>query len=353
MTYAQMYSPKIIQIKCTDVKISPKQRESAKEWLELLKNGTLKEEVANYPNFMHILLRDLLEYPENEIRYEAKNVEFSFKNKNKETAVCFEAKGTKTEDLFAYQSYDKKEQENPVIQTLSNMARFPARFGVATNYRKFILLDLRLGNSKCHKFDFYDIENNDDKLKEFIKIFSYHSLVNSTDLDDLYDVSITEEKEFTNEFYKLFHETRLMLIKEFQENPLVSRTEAIYYTQLVLNRLIFIFFVGDRGFISVERLFTNRILKLLDSDQSTEHSKKVYAEITELFVAFDKGDKGLGVFGFNGGLFSGEFPDKISFSDRKDLNFFSDVKLHSKLLKSTKLNEKDSKIIDKQKQKTV
>lgn len=141
-----------------------------------------------------------------------------------------------------------------------------------------------------------------------------------------------------------------MLIKEFQENTLVSRTEAINITQLFLNRLIFIFFVEDRGFISDERLFTNRILKLLDSDQSTEHSKKVYAEITELFVAFDKGDKGLGVFGFNGGLFSGVFPDKISFSDRKDPNFFSDVKLHSKLLKSTKLNEKDSKIIDKQKQ---
>jgi len=345
-----MYSPKIIQTKCTDVKISSKQRESAKEWLELLKNGTLKEEVANYPNFMHILLRDLLEYPEKEISYEAKNVEFSFKNKNKETAVCFEAKGTKTEDLFAYQSYGKKEQENPVIQTLSNMARFPARFGVATNYRKFILLDLHLGNSKCHKFDFYDIENNDDKLKEFIKIFSYHSLVESTDLDDLYDASITEEKEFTNEFYKLFHETRLMLIKEFQENTLVSRTEAINITQLFLNRLIFIFFVQDRGFISDERLFTNRILKLLDSDQSTEHSKKVYAEITELFVAFDKGDKGLGVFGFNGGLFSGVFSDKISFSDRKDPNFFSDERRHSKLLKSTTLNEKDSKIIDKQKQ---
>lgn len=111
MTYAPMYSPKIIQTKCADVNISAKQRESAKEWLELLKNGTLKEEVPNYPNFMHILLRDLLEYPEKELRYEANNSEFSFKNKKKETAVCFEAKGTKTEDLFAYQSYGKKEQE--------------------------------------------------------------------------------------------------------------------------------------------------------------------------------------------------------------------------------------------------
>ena len=60
MTYAQMYSPKIIQTKCADVDISAKQRESAKEWLELLKNGTLKEEVANYPNFIFLFLYHLI-----------------------------------------------------------------------------------------------------------------------------------------------------------------------------------------------------------------------------------------------------------------------------------------------------
>lgn len=43
----------------------------------------------------------------------------------------FEAKGIKTKDLFARQNYEKKEQEHPVIQTVSNMQRFapPAAYG--------------------------------------------------------------------------------------------------------------------------------------------------------------------------------------------------------------------------------
>lgn len=352
MNIAELYSSKEIISRYFQIAISNNQRKAVKEWLQLLHDNKLEKERENYRNFSDIILRDLLNYPEEELRkgFEKENVEFSFKDKEGNTKVLFEAKGTKTKELDQRQDYGKKEQETPVIQTLNYMARIPSKFGVTTNYRKFWLLDSTVGDKKCHKFDFYDMENNDEKIREFIGIFSYEKLVLENDKEELYDATITEEKEFTDEFYKLFHETRLMLIKTFQENDNVSLTDAIYYTQLFLNRLIFIFFVEDRGFISDNRLFSNRILKLLDSDQSTEHSKKVYAEITELFVAFDKGDKDLGVFGFNGGLFSGVFPDKISFSDRKDPNFFSNERRHSKLLKSTKLNEKDSKIINKQKQ---
>ena len=227
------------------------------------------------------------------------------------------------------------------------MASIPSDFGVTTNYENFILLDSNLGDAKCHKFNFLSIEKNPEKLKEFIGMFSYQTLVLKNDKSELYNSTIIEEKEFTKEFYKLFHETRLMLIKAFQDKENVSKDEAIYYTQIFLNRLIFIFFVEDRGYLSDNRLFSNRLLQLIDAGHSTEHSRKIYDEISELFIAFDKGSAQLGVFGFNGGLFSGVIPNKIYFSDLRDPKFFSDVRQHSKLLKTTKLNENASKIINK------
>ncbi len=165
-------------------------------------------------------------------------------------------------------------------------------------------------------------------------------------METLHEESVTEEKDFTKEFYKLFHETRLMLIQAFKENEEVSNNEAVYFTQLFLDRLIFILFVSDKGFFSDKKLFTTRILKLLKMKLCTQHSRKIYDEITELFTAFDKGDENLGIFGFNGGLFNSKFPNKIHFSDLKDPSFFKDVMQHSKLLKTTKLNVQDSKTVE-------
>lgn len=158
--------------------------------------------------------------------------------------------------------------------------------------------------------------------------------------------SITEEKEFTEEFYKKYHETRLMLIRTFKENDNVSNTEAIYFTQLFLNRLIFMFFVSDKGFIPDRQLFTNRILHILQSNSCNEHSRKIYDDIKELFIAFDKGSKVLGIFGFNGGMFSGVLPDKISFLDFKDDEYFKDILLHSKFTQA-QLNSKANDIVSK------
>ena len=79
----------------------------------------------------------------------------------------------------------------------------------------------------------------------------------------------------------------------------------------------------------------------------TEHSKKIYDDVKELFISFDKGSDILGVFGFNGGLFNGVIPDKIFFNDLMDSKFYDDVKQNSKLLKSTKLSEKAENIIKK------
>jgi len=350
LAFATLYDQKIIEKEFAKIEITTKQRKLANEWVKKIKNKELEKETENYIVFRDTILIGLLGYPMEEIMFEEKDVEFSIKDVKGITHVVFEAKGTKTKDLFARQNYGKREQEHPILQTISNMQRFapPSAYGVCTNYDDFVLLDRELGITKCHKFKFTDIENNLDKLKEFIGIFSYEKLAKEKALEILYEKSITAEKEFTKEFYKLFHETRLMLIREFEHGKSqVNHTDAIYYTQLFLNRIIFMFFVEDKGYVSDNQLFGKRIFGVLDSDQIIDISRRVFDVISELFVAYDVGSKELGIFGFNGGLFrSSSIPQKIFFSDLKDPDFFSDLRLNSSLLKTAKLNERSQKIID-------
>ena len=342
-----LFNRKTIQRLCNDVKITSKQKQSAKEWLELLDSNKLGDEKSNYPKFMQIILQDILGYPIKELGFETDNVEFQFGNSEGKKMLCFEAKGTSTKDIFASQHRAKKEHETPIKQTWDYMGSIGLDYGICTNYKDFVLITKQFGYSKYHFFEFDSIARNEEKLKEFVGIFSKERIIEKGFVEKLHNQSVVEEHEFTKEFYKLYHETRLMMIKAFQEKEQVSHSEAIYYTQMFLNRLIFIFFVEDRGFIPDKHLFSNRILHILESGQFTEYSKKIYEDIKELFIAFDKGSKVLGVFGFNGSLFSGIIPEKVYFYDLKDEKFFAEVKQNSKLLKSTKLNEQASEIIKK------
>ena len=260
--------------------------------------------------------------------------------------MCFEAKGTSTKDLFAIQHRTKKEHSTPIKQTWDYIGNIGLDYGICTNYKEFVLITKQFGYSKYHFFDFKSIQSNEKKLREFIGIFSKTRIIEKGFVEKLEKESIIEEKQFTEEFYKKYHETRLMLIKMFKENGNVTNIEAVYFTQLFLNRLIFMFFVSDKGFIPDRQLFTNRILHILQSNSCNEHSRKIYDDIKELFVAFDKGSKILGIFGFNGGMFSGVLPEKISFLDFKDDEYFKDILLHSKFTQA-QLNSKANGIVSK------
>ena len=116
-----LFKLKTIQRLCNDVKITSKQKQAAKEWLELLDSDQLGDEEPNYPKFMQIILQDILGYPIKELGFEMDNVEFQFGNSEGKKVLCFEAKGTSTKDIFASQHRAKKEHETPIKQTWDYM----------------------------------------------------------------------------------------------------------------------------------------------------------------------------------------------------------------------------------------
>ena len=339
-----LFNPKTIRKLCKNVRVTDAQRSAAHEWLELLNQGKLDEEKSNYPIFMKVVLEQILGYPIEKLRYEKGDIEFQFGNSGGKNVVGIEAKGTKTKDLFARQLRGKKEQETPILQTWTYIGKNDLNFGICTNYRLFVLIDRSKGLSKYHIFDFTQIANNEGKLREFIAIFSKQSLVDSNFVESLYEASLVEEREFTKEFYKLFHETRLMLIREFQSNG-IGKKESIHYAQLIMNRLTFVFFAEDTGKIS-SHVFAERMLRVLDATPLNEHSRYASDTMLALFESLDKGaETPTHIFGFNGGLFREIIPPTVYFKDFRKPEFFANVDLRSELKKQAKLDEPSDRIV--------
>ena len=305
---------------CAHIELEQKQIDFAKNWLNRIDNGELKEEQENYLNFYDYILNGILGYTSDDIKYEQNKVEFQIKDSDGKSVLCWEVKGTRIKDLYAIQHRKKEEHRTPFNQAHFYMYELNLHYGVCTNYRKFILLD---NEKKVHEFDFNDIRKDESKLKEFIYLFSKYGMLQKS-LNKLRDESVIEEKDFTEKFYEIFHETRLMMITEFEHNG-ANRIQSIHMSQIILNRLIFIFFAEDRDLISQQQLFHDRMMKILKLGLISENSKKIFEDILDIFRMFDQGSHDPQIFGFNGGLFSDIIPLKIYFKDKQKSDFFDNV----------------------------
>ena len=338
-----LFNQKTVQRICSDIILTDIQRKSAFKWLELLRSKALEDEKTNYIKFAHYILEDVLGYPINEIDHEKHRVEFSFRDQINNKGVCIEAKGTSVKDLFAPQHRVKREQETPIKQTWDLIGNGNFDYGITTNYKHFILIDKSKGYSKYHFFDFQEIDKDQNKLKEFVAVFSKEKILDEDFIPQLYEQSVSEEREITKHFYKLYHETRLMLIKEFISNN-NTKDNSIHYAQLILNRLVFIFFAEDNGKLR-KNLFSDLILQSLNIILVSDESKLVSDTIVNLFELLDKGSqKPIKIFGFNGGLFKEKIPCQFFFKDKQNENFFMELLLNFDL-KKIQLNESAHKIL--------
>lgn len=227
------------------------------------------------------------------------------------------------------------------------MGKLNLDYGIATNYKHFILIDRSRGSTRNHFFDFEEIKDDETKLKEFVAIFSKEQIIDNNFVEKLKEESDIEERNFTKEFYKLFHETRLMLLKEFQENG-VSKEEAIHYAQLYLNRLMFVFFAEDTDKLE-KRIFEEMVISALKSEMLISDQSKIVSDtILSLFMRLDKGSTTpKKIFGFNGGLFHEEIPPSIFFKDLRKKEFFKEIYRYYKLKKELELDGISREIFQK------
>ena len=322
---------------CSKITLTQDQKDAAMEWIGLLDAEKLVAEKQSQPKFEQIILQRLLGYSLYDYTPEVDGIDYVAKIPSSDKTICIEVKG-QNQGLQDYQDRDTKNKQTPLAQTWTYVG-YGHDYGVCSNFREFILVT-SAGTKTIHKFNFLSIKKSEDrldedKLKEFVGIFSKEEIFTNNSVEHLVTASQLAQQEFTGEFYKLFHETRLMLIREFETSPEISRKQAIHWAQIFLNRLIFIFFVEDNNFIP-DRLFAKRIIAILNSPSIDESTQKIFDDILGLFKIMNKGSDIQGVNGFNGGLFGEEISPNITFPDLRQSDFFNGCHQNSKLsVKST------------------
>jgi hypothetical protein len=342
----QLFDNKIFTLYKNSLPKPTKEQVTASEkWLDyLLKTNKLEKEKANYTHFYQTILHDLLGYSDENVKFEENNVEYQVIDDNGKTIGCFELKGT-VSGLRELQ--DRKESHaTPLLQTKTYCGDNGWRYGICTNYKDFILFDMHRGWSKEYEFDFTSIQNDEEKLKEFIGIFSRKNLVVKNQVDELGKNSMDVEEDIETKFYELFHRTRLMLMEELRDTSKLSIDDAKHYAQLYLNRLIFMFFVEDNGQIESD-FFKKSIMQALQSPSITESSHKISQEILGLFDILKEGSPIKRIQKFNGGLFKETIPPEIHFLDLRDESYHKDVYLKDINTKDLKLTEKEKDILEK------
>lgn len=307
------------------LKIDDVKRNAVKKWGEMLKNGELTDEISNYGNFQDIILRQLLGYDIDDIKtnYSTEgneSIEFALTNKDNEVYVAIELKGSDA-DLSKYRNPHKKET---VMQQVARYATYKKSFKwcVASNYDTFIFFDKK-SREEFISFKFDELKD-DNILKRFLLVFSKVSLIDMGLPSELSDKTLIIERDLEDEFYQLYSETRLMLIKELENSSQdIDRIEAINLAQLILNRFIFICFAEDTGLIRPQTIFD---VMLTPIKHNNLFEFTMWDRLNELFRFADKGNEEKGITAFNGGLFEKnlrhlEIRDKID-----DVSFFDDCR---------------------------
>ena len=308
-----LFNPKVVEQLSQSVKITKDQNDAAVKWLKFLDDDELEMEEKNYPRFQQYILKDILGYSVDDMDYEQNNIEYQIKNSEQKSVICIEVKGTLTKDLWAPQP-GRTLSPSPVDQLWRYMTDITPKYGICTNYRTFILFKYHLGRRKRYTFDFSLIDGQKSKLQEFVYLFSKKYLLKQMTPDTAIEKSYEVEKELKEEFYDLFHNTRMLIINEFQ-NRGIERNAAVYAAQLFLNRLIFIFFAEDHGFVNKNILY-DQIKQTITNENFDAESTIIFDKIQIIFKWFAEGSKENNVFGFNGEMFEigywstmAKFPD--------------------------------------------
>jgi tRNA1(Val) A37 N6-methylase TrmN6 len=343
-----LFTEETIQRLTSNVILSPKQKKAAKDWKNYLDEGKIKVETQHEKLFADKILIDLLGFPDVDAGLEQKTnfMDYSIPPIFPKKGIVIELK-SRTKNLQTEQVNYPSGKKTPVKQTIYYMRNnHDYDYGICTNYEEFILLKTPDYN-QCYSFVFPKKGDDftEEKIKEFVAIFSKEN-IDAGFVEKLVHESIIEQKRLTDDFYKLFHETRLMLIRTFEKNSEnISSKDSIKYAQMFLNRLIFVFFAEDNDLIN-SKLFSDEILNILKKGDIKKGTTKISDHIGTIFKWMDSGSVEIDhKLGFNGELFKESLTRDAFFYDFSSKTLFADIEKQTKYSKKPELNQEIQKII--------
>lgn len=301
-----------------------KQKETIREYIKMVEDGEFKAETKNYINFYDIILKEILGYERENVSFDEKvddgigRSEFVLKSGNNKFMVV-ELKGQDT-DLDKKQTR-KTDTRTPVDQAFGYAIHTgDVEWILLSNYDEFRLYNYH-EKTKFISFNARELADN-EILKQFLTVFSKTSHVDTDYINKIRQKTLVVESKLENNFYKLYNETRLMIIKELEHFNEFDRVKAVHYAQLILNRYMFICFAEDTELLPAQITIDtiNRPIRFKDL-----RGDEIWHRINGLFRDVRDGNDERDVFPYDGALFDEDLKS-IEIRDLiDDHKFFEDT----------------------------
>jgi hypothetical protein len=306
-------------------KLTPSKHDLILKHIEKLEECQFEAETKNYIYFYEVWLKGILGYDldenilidEKEEEGQGKS-EFILKYGDKKFMVV-ELKDQKTDlDKNQHRVNDKRTPVDQAFDYAQHTGDIDWIF--VSNYNEFRLYNW---HKKGHYISFKASELLDKTLFSYFMLsFSKESYIETGYIDKLMDNTVVIERRLEKEFYKLYNETRLMLIKEFEEINNLSRLKSIHYAQMIMNRYMFICFAEDIDLLPAQ-VSTDTILTPILKGNLRHGS--IWQRLNELFLDINEGNEYKKISPYNGGIFKEDL-DHLKIRDIvEDQKFFNDV----------------------------
>ncbi|MDY0166183.1 MAG: N-6 DNA methylase [Thermoguttaceae bacterium] len=178
----------------------------------------------------------------------------------------------------------------------------PCDWIIVTSIRQTRLYGKGTDQQTYERFDTEDLAADDDLLRRFVFLLGAERVVPETGrchFDDLRAESEQVGKDLTKEFYLRYAEMRQDAFARLcRDNPGVPRHDVLTCAQKLLDRVLFCAFCEDRGLLpgeSLRRAYEHR---------DPYHPRPIWDNFRGLFGAVNRGNAGLGIHAYNGGLFA-------------------------------------------------
>ncbi|KAF5062109.1 hypothetical protein DSECCO2_308330 [anaerobic digester metagenome] len=305
-------------------KLTPSKHDLLKEYINKVEKDEFKSETKNYLYFYDVILKSILGYKREDVLFDEKGdvgtgrSEFVLKSDDKKFMVI-ELKGQGI-DLDKRQS-GRSDNKSPVEQAFGYAINTgDVNWIMVSNYNEIRLYNY-YEKTKYISFNARELLDK-QKFACFMLAFSRESHIESDDISKVHEGTLVVDRKLASEFYKLYNETRLMLIKELESESQMERLDAIHYAQVILNRYMFICFAEDTNLlpsqISIDTVAT-------PIQKGNLRHRSIWQRLNELYLDINEGNEFKKISEYNGGLFAEDL-DFIMIRDIVDeQNFFKDV----------------------------
>ncbi|MFY9825923.1 MAG: DNA methyltransferase [Thermoanaerobaculia bacterium] len=203
-----------------------------------------------------------------------------------------------------------------VDQAYRYAINLPCDWILVTNLREIRLYHKNHDQRTFERFEIQALAEQETAFRQLVFLLGADRVVPATGpghLDELLKASEQAGLELTRRYYAEFSRIRREILAKLRvANPSVPAEILLFYTQKLLDRVLFVAFAEDRGLLPPETLL--RAFKYRDP-----YNPKSKGETFKgFFRAIDQGSAYLNIPGYNGGLFakdSGldriEVPDEV------------------------------------------